>query len=122
MFVPTIDIDLIWHTHQCWPVQYYTTTREIAGIFVNHDDNIKQDTLDIRLVDTKTLYRVQFGEDYHICGCLRCEAVESALEKADGELDFAAIEKDINEQVQYYKSLEVARRAKSEYYEKGVIF
>jgi hypothetical protein len=112
MFVPTLDIDLVWHTHQCSPSQYYTTTQEVAGKFVNHDDSIVQKTLDTGLKGTKSLYRIRFGQEYHICGCWDCEALQSAIEEAGKKPDWEGIAKQVGEDVAYYRAVEVARRTK----------
>lgn len=112
MFVPTLDIDLVWHTHQCSPSQYYTATQDLAGKFVNHDDSIVQQKLDTSLQDTKNLYRMRFGQEYHICGCWDCEALQAVIEKSGKEVDWKAIAKQVGENVAYYRAVEVARRKK----------
>lgn len=112
MFVPTLDIDLAWHTHQCSPSKYYKATQELAGKFVNHDDSIVQEKLDTSLQDTKSLYRMRFGREYHICGCWDCEALQSALEKAEKGVKWDGIAKQVGETVAYYRAVEVARRKK----------
>jgi hypothetical protein len=112
MFVPTLDIDLVWHTHQCSPSQYYVATQELAGKFVNHDDSIVQTKLDTGLQDTKSLYRMRFGQEYHTCGCWDCEALQSAIENAGKGADWKAIAKQVGETVAYYRAVEVARRKK----------
>lgn len=110
MFVPTLDIDLIWHTHQCSQWQYAAATKELAGKFVNHDDSIVQGRLDSGLQDTKSLYRMRFGQEYHICGCWDCEALQSTIEKAGKGADWGRIAKEVGEEVAYYRAVEVARR------------
>jgi hypothetical protein len=41
MLVPTLDIDLMWHTHMLFPVQYATDCKQITGIpLINHDDEV----------------------------------------------------------------------------------
>ena len=112
MFVPTLDIDLLWHTHQCSPSQNYTTTQEVAGKFVNHDDSIVQKELDTGLKDTKSLYRMRFGREYHICGCWDCEALQSAIEEAGKKPDWEGIAQQVGGDVAYYRAVEVARRTK----------
>ena len=36
--VPTNAIDLIWHTHMLFPLEYEESTRRFAGRFLNHVD------------------------------------------------------------------------------------
>lgn len=112
MFVPTLDIDLVWHTHQCSPSRYYTITQEVAGKFVNHDDSIVQSKLDTGLTDTKTLYRIRFGKEYHVCGCWECEMLQSVVEDMENFLNWEDVAKQVSEDVAYYRAVEVARRAK----------
>lgn len=69
MVVPTLDIDLIWHTHQCTGAQYVTDTEARVGRFINHNDNLGTGTLDDGFKTTSRLYREHFGKDYNICGC-----------------------------------------------------
>ena len=38
--VPTLDIDLVWHTHQTDPANYCQYTAAVLGRVLNHDDNI----------------------------------------------------------------------------------
>jgi hypothetical protein len=110
MFVPTLDIDLVWHTHQCSAMKYYKTTQEVAGKFVNHDDSIVQDKLNVGMKDTMDLYRIRFGREYHICGCWDCEALQSAMEQAGTEPNWDAIAHQVSDDVAYYRAVEVARR------------
>jgi hypothetical protein len=114
MLVPTLDIDLVWHTHQCSPAAYFFTTQEVAGRFVNHDDSIVKDKLDTGFEETKNLYRIHFGQDYQICGCWDCEALLSAVEMADEDADDEAalevIVKRVKKDVAYYRTVEAARR------------
>jgi hypothetical protein len=110
MFVPTLDIDLVWHTHQCSPRSYYQTTQEVAGKFVNHDDSIVQDKLNTAMKETTALYRMRYGKEYHICGCWDCEALQSAVEEARKQPDWEEIAKQVSDDVAYYRAVEVARR------------
>ncbi|ORZ19751.1 hypothetical protein BCR42DRAFT_489634 [Absidia repens] len=45
--VPTLEIDVSWHTHQCHPVDYRRFTLQYIGRVINHDDTIPQYKLDI---------------------------------------------------------------------------
>lgn len=112
MFVPTLDIDLVWHTHQCSPSRYYATTQEVAGKFVNHDDSIVQSELDTALTDTKTIYRMRFGQEYQVCGCWDCETLQSAVENMGKDALWEDVAKQVSDDVAYYRVVEVARRKK----------
>lgn len=78
--VPTLDVDLVWHTHQLSPARYYAfSTAQIDGIFVDHDDKIDE----IKLSDAFTWTSEQYqkltgGKIYSECICWYCEAVRAS--------------------------------------------
>ncbi|POR36275.1 Glycine-rich domain-containing protein 2 [Tolypocladium paradoxum] len=114
--VPTLDIDLVWHTHQCAAAFYARGMRAIVGRFVNHDDTIVKEQLGTGFDLSQRLFQVHFGRQYRLCGCWDCEALLSALEDAArldaGEVDMGAVARRAREEVTYYRAVEVARRAK----------
>ncbi|MBW0482416.1 hypothetical protein O181_022131 [Austropuccinia psidii MF-1] len=64
-FVPTLDIDLIWHTHQLtrgW--RYCQDTINLVGRLVDHNDNVNDDQLDHSFHETSELWKRHFGVDY----------------------------------------------------------
>lgn len=112
MFVPTLDIDLVWHTHQCSPLRYCMITQEVAGKFVNHDDSIVQSELDTALTDTRAMYRMRFGQEYLVCGCWDCETLQSAVEGLGKDVVWEDVAAKVSDDVAYYRAVEVARRKK----------
>ena len=85
--VPTLDIDLIWHTHQLRPAAYRSFSRVGPGKgFINHDDTIKEDTsrMETSFSDTQDVYRRVFGEEYSICLCWACAAAASSSSSSSG--------------------------------------
>jgi hypothetical protein len=112
MLVPTLDIDLVWHTHQCSPAQYMEATQKLAGRFIDHDDKLGSDKLDAGLENTINLYRVRFAEEYEYCLCWDCEAVKSAVasESLGEEQDAQAIAKRLQSVLAYFRAVEIARR------------
>ncbi|ERF76412.1 hypothetical protein EPUS_06970 [Endocarpon pusillum Z07020] len=127
MMVPTLDIDLVWHTHQCSAAEYRTAMLTLAGKFVNHDDSIVKSTLSGGFARTTALFRVHFAAEYPICGCWDCEALLSALvgEGRQREGDAGEDDNDDAQQpaldtvvekvaadVAYHRAVELARRAK----------
>ena len=40
--VPTFDVDLIWHTHMRYPLDYQNFSKIICGFILNYDDSIEQ--------------------------------------------------------------------------------
>lgn len=115
LLVPTLDIDLVWHTHQCSPAQYQASMIQRTGRFINHDDKIGQPVLSGGMETTKKLFRVRFGQEYSVCQCWDCEAALSAVSasKQEGKprTDMDSITAEILEDVAYYRAVELARRA-----------
>lgn len=125
MFVPTLDIDLVWHTHQCSPGAYFIATRENAGKFLNHDDSIAEDKLGVGYERTRENWRVRFVEEYAVCGCWDCEAVIEAMEgmedRDEGTEEEKRLEESISraaEEVKLYRQAEAERRRQLEALEK----
>lgn len=117
MFVPTLDIDLAWHTHQCSAMPYYSDTQALAGHFLNHNDKLDKPILGDGMEKTTELYRARFGDDYLICGCWDCEGLIDMLEsvQANNEgaiesIDSKEIANKVAIQVAWYRAVEVTRR------------
>lgn len=114
--VPTQDIDLIWHTHQCSPSLYAKGVKAMVGRFVNHDDTIEKGKLGDGFAFSRKQFRIRFGTEYQICGCWDCQALLSALEdtagKEENDVDMAKIAQEAEELVRYYRAVESALRRK----------
>ncbi|OBS24492.1 hypothetical protein FPOA_05033 [Fusarium poae] len=111
--VPTLDIDLIWHTHQCTAKYYGRAMKVLAGKFVNHDDTIEKPQLGDGFTETRSLYRVHFGQEYRACGCWDCQALLTELEKVlerGEEPDIDDIAARVKEDVFYHRAVEWSRR------------
>ncbi|KAG9016323.1 hypothetical protein FRB90_003287 [Tulasnella sp. 427] len=67
--VPTLDIDLAWHTHQLL-CKSYRELKDIIGIVPDHDDKVGQGALSDAYDKTAEAWKVRFGVPYSICGCL----------------------------------------------------
>lgn len=72
--VPTLDVDLAWHTHQLSPAAYYAYTVERTGKFIDHDDKIDESKLSAAFEWTTKTYQEIFGEIYSECTCWYCES------------------------------------------------
>ncbi|KAI9219176.1 hypothetical protein BC828DRAFT_349637 [Blastocladiella britannica] len=59
--VPTLDIDLAWHTHQLHPTRYCAYTTKILGGVLNHDDTIAKPKLGNGFEKTALMWAKQFG-------------------------------------------------------------
>ncbi|KAI9804703.1 MAG: hypothetical protein M1833_006778 [Piccolia ochrophora] len=114
VLVPTLDVDLVWHTHQLSPSRYRSGTQKLAGRFINHDDKIAKDTLSSGMEKTKGLFRIRFGQEYETCTCWDCEAVLSAVDEQSrrerGNLDGELIADQVANTLAFHRAVEIARR------------
>lgn len=68
-FVPTLDVDLVWHTHQLSPEDYSKDCRKITLKLIDHDDQVEEGNLAAGLDKTSKAWQGQFGVSYMYCGC-----------------------------------------------------
>ena len=80
--VPTLDVDLFWHSHQLTPARYFNYCFSVAGRFIDHDDKLPTGILDDGFERTCARYAEAFGpeSEYGGCFCWPCE-----LERDDDE-------------------------------------
>ena len=57
--VPTLDVDLAWHTHQLSPKRYRAYTMRATGKFIDHDDKIEENQLSTAFEWTTKTYQVR---------------------------------------------------------------
>ena len=76
--IPTLDIDLAWHTHQLHPRSYYIYTEKITTKLVDHDDKIEEGVLSDAFAKTSNLYQARYGEPYSECNCWYCAAIRES--------------------------------------------
>ena len=78
--VPTLDVDLAWHTHQLSPAYYYAySTANCKGEFIDHDDKIEENKLSTAFEWTSKRYqKLTGGEVYSECTCWYCEAIRES--------------------------------------------
>ncbi|CAN3374358.1 hypothetical protein DIURU_000764 [Diutina rugosa] len=73
ILVPTLDIDLVWHTHQLSMAFYFEDCMHAgSGCVVDHDDKVESARLDGGFTATAKLYRSHFNESYSSCFCKYC--------------------------------------------------
>lgn len=83
MAVPTLDVDLAWHTHQLSPSRYYkySTSKVKLGstrMFIDHDDKVDEGKLSDGFAWTSKMYRrITDGGIYSECTCWYCEATRT---------------------------------------------
>ncbi|KAF8159172.1 hypothetical protein B0H34DRAFT_392677 [Crassisporium funariophilum] len=68
-YVPTLDIDLVWHTHQLMSDQYKEDCFRYVGRFIDHDDKIEGTKLSSAFDDTCRTWKERYKVDYSYCGC-----------------------------------------------------
>ncbi|KAG9588127.1 hypothetical protein KCU86_g8343, partial [Aureobasidium melanogenum] len=76
--VPTLDVDLAWHTHQLNSSRYMQYTIAKAKSFIDHDDKIAETKLTDAFAETSKIYQRLYGEPYSECTCWYCEAVRES--------------------------------------------
>ncbi|KAG8933502.1 hypothetical protein FRC01_008782, partial [Tulasnella sp. 417] len=67
--VPTLDIDLAWHTHQLL-CSSYRKLKDMIGVVPDHDDKVSQGALSDAYDKTAEAWKARFGVPYSVCGCL----------------------------------------------------
>jgi hypothetical protein len=58
--VPTLDVDLAWHTHQLSPPRYYNYSMKQTKRFIDHDDKIDEGMLSTAFEWTSKQYQKMF--------------------------------------------------------------
>ncbi|RCK64255.1 hypothetical protein Cantr_10424 [Candida viswanathii] len=73
ILVPTLDIDLMWHTHQLSMYGYFRDCRSSSiHTVIDHDDKIDEGRLDDGFGNTSKIYKERYKDNYSICFCLYC--------------------------------------------------
>ena len=86
MAVPTLDVDLAWHTHQLSPFRYYeystfqtSQDNRSAPTFIDHDDKVDETRLSDGFEWTSAMYTdLTHGQIYSQCSCWYCEATRAS--------------------------------------------
>ncbi|KAK3110312.1 hypothetical protein LTR53_015512 [Teratosphaeriaceae sp. CCFEE 6253] len=86
MAVPTLDVDLAWHTHQLSPHGYLVHTVTQTAQFIDHDDKVAETRLNDAFAWTSKTYTRLFNEPYSECTCWYCEAVRESSTSASSRL------------------------------------
>lgn len=76
--VPTLDVDLAWHTHQLSPREYYLfSIRTTKDRFIDHDDKIDEEKLSEGFEWTSKMYEKTYNTVYSECTCWYCESIRA---------------------------------------------
>ncbi|CAE7880491.1 GRDP1, partial [Symbiodinium necroappetens] len=66
-WVPTYDVDCIWHAHQLHPWKYEEETAELCGRLLPHDDSVNDRSsgsqLSVRWEQTKQAWKEIFRDE-----------------------------------------------------------
>jgi hypothetical protein len=84
--VPTLDVDLAWHTAQLSPKAYYDYSIQKCNKFIDHDDKIAEDKLATAFEWTSKTYQELYGEVYSECTCWYCESLRVSHISGVGKL------------------------------------
>lgn len=76
--VPTLDVDLAWHTHQLSPSVYAAWTSGKTRQLIDHDDKIDESKLSTSFEWTSKTYQEMYNEVYSECTCWYCESIRAA--------------------------------------------
>ncbi|KAH7923640.1 hypothetical protein BV22DRAFT_1048054 [Leucogyrophana mollusca] len=69
MFVPTLDIDLVWHSHQLMASRYLIDCETYVGRSVDHDFKVGESRLSLAFDETCRAWLSRFNVPYMQCGC-----------------------------------------------------
>jgi hypothetical protein len=62
--VPTLDVDLAWHTHQLFPHSYSEYCLQYVGRAINHDDTFEENVIGHGLRETSLAWLKEYDEPY----------------------------------------------------------
>ncbi|RYP71610.1 hypothetical protein DL769_004650 [Monosporascus sp. CRB-8-3] len=78
VLVPTLDIDLAWHTQQLTPSVYFDWMVSETEKFIDHDDRIDEVKLTSAFEWTSKTYQEEYKEVYSECTCWYCESIRAS--------------------------------------------
>ncbi|KAH9832602.1 uncharacterized protein C8Q71DRAFT_860985 [Rhodofomes roseus] len=68
-FVPTLDIDLVWHTHQLMAGRYSDDCKRYVGRYIDYDDKVEENRIANAFDITCQAWQQHFKVPYTHCGC-----------------------------------------------------
>ncbi|KAH7905898.1 hypothetical protein BJ138DRAFT_1017075 [Hygrophoropsis aurantiaca] len=69
MFVPTLDIDLVWHSHQLMASRYLIDCEIYVGRSIDHEHTVEESRLSLAFDETCHAWLSRFHVPYMQCGC-----------------------------------------------------
>lgn len=73
--IPTVDIDLAWHTHILSPRSYAAWTLKKMGSILDHTDKMDETLLCTSFEWTCQAYMAKYSSPYSECTCWYCESI-----------------------------------------------
>lgn len=70
--VPTLDIDLVWHTHQLSFYSYYAYCLKRFSHLVVHNDKMEENRMSFGFETTAKKFKSWYKQDYSLCLCQFC--------------------------------------------------
>lgn len=67
--IPTLDIDLVWHTMMLRPHAYREATLKFLGRVLPHDDLVEEGVANSAFNEEAEIWKERQGTQYSICGC-----------------------------------------------------
>lgn len=110
--VPTLDVDLAWHTQQLSPSAYTHWIYAKTRLLIDHDDKIDEDKLSTAFEWTSKMYQELFGEVYSECTCWYCESVRAAHISSMGSV----LRVSRNEKSMFHLSLQLPAPSRNPFY------
>lgn len=121
--VPTLDVDLVWHSAMLTPSGYRAWCRDTAGRFIAHDDALGEGVLGDAFEFTEAAYQREFNRPYARCCCWFCEAAANeGLQRERkgrhwwqslGRIGEGKAVRAVRVRVEFYREVERKRRAGS---------
>ncbi|KAI5980348.1 hypothetical protein EDD15DRAFT_2357791 [Pisolithus albus] len=69
MIVPTLDIDLVWHTHQLLASRYTSDCQLYVGRYVDHELRVRESHLSAAFDQSCLAWQLRYKVPYMQCGC-----------------------------------------------------
>ncbi|KAJ1304754.1 hypothetical protein OPQ81_005892 [Rhizoctonia solani] len=76
--VPTLVIDLGWHTHMLSGEGYRNDCWRLFEKMMGHEDKVEEGKLATSFDETARLWKSRFGENYSTCGCIPVQSKPSS--------------------------------------------
>jgi hypothetical protein len=119
--LPTLDIQLAWHTHQCSASRYEAEMQTTADRILDDDYGLSSAAAQTAKTQTADLWRIRYGQQYDTCHCWDCEALVSAAieigqhQKGMGKwstegVGTESVTQAVGDYLTYYRYMEAARR------------